>query len=97
MRLALCPVLVSLVAAVTLTGAHGVVFRSVMSAPQRWIHQKSPAFGLVQRLSRGGANTEDVDHESSREEGEPVELYLPGLLEASISKTKKVRLWLLSC
>lgn len=92
MRLLLPPLLAALVVAVTLVDVHGVVSRSVFSAPQRWTGHKS-AFGIVQRLSRGGASTASQDStETAKEEGEPVELYLPGLLETSISRVKKVRL-----
>lgn len=96
----MCPL--ALVAAVTLTGTvvHGAVSRSTVSAPSQraWIAPHKGAFGLVQQVSRGGAATKE-EEESKEEEGEPVELYLPGLLETAISKTKKVRLCLtvLSC
>jgi len=89
MRLSLSPLLAALVAAAAVTSTHGVVSRSALSAPQRWTNHKS-AFGLVQRLSRGGAKAVS-DEAETKEEGEPVELYLPGLLETSISRAKKVR------
>jgi hypothetical protein len=73
------------VVAVNLCGTHAVVSHSALSAPRRWISPHKGAFGLVQQVSRGGSNDTD-----SEEPGEAVELYLPGLLEASIPKTKKV-------
>ena len=93
MRLRLSPLLAALVVATSLIDVHGVVSKSVFSAPQRWTGHKS-AFGLVQRLSRGGAtaSTPSEDTTETKEEGEPVELYLPGLLETSISRAKKVSL-----
>ena len=76
------------VVAVTLCCTQGAVSRSALSAPQRWIRPHKGAFGLVQQVSRGG-NTDSANGDT-KEAGEEVELYLPGLLEASIPKSKKV-------
>ena len=80
----------ALVAAVTLMHVEGSFSSSAIKAPQRWTNKKL-AFGLVQRLARGGAAPTEQTEEA-KQEGEPVELYLPGMLEVSISKAKKVSL-----
>jgi hypothetical protein len=76
----------------TLESGNGAIFggRS-MPVPRRWDlgTRKQSGFGLARNLARGGAQVPYVTVEDSGEE-EPVELYLPGLLEATISRTKKV-------
>lgn len=79
----------ALVAALTGTAVHGVTSHSALSASRSWITPSKGAFGLVNQVSRGGATTAE-EQEESKEEGENVDLYLPGLLETTISKTKKV-------
>lgn len=88
------PLLAALATAILLINTHYVVEAkfgrsAVLSAPQRWTGRKLGAFGLVQDVSRGGATTATND-DKEEEKGEAVELYLPGMLEASISKAKKV-------
>lgn len=65
--------------------------RSSLSIPGRWSNPKT-AFGLVEKVTRGGASDSTEADTKEGAEGEPVDLYLPGLLEASISKSKKVSL-----
>jgi hypothetical protein len=90
----LSPFLAAIGVLVTLESGNGAIFGgSSVSTPRRWAlgTRNQSSFGLARNLARGGAQAQVpyVTVEDSGEE-EPVELYLPGLLEATISRTKKV-------
>lgn len=77
---------------VTLESGSGAIFGgSSVLVPRRWAlgTRKQSFFGMARNLARGGAQVPYVTVEDSGEE-QPVELYLPGLLKATVSRTKKV-------
>jgi hypothetical protein len=93
MKLPLSPFLAVVGVLIALQSVDGSIFGRSVSAPRRWTlgMRKQSAFGLARNLARGGA-VEEATEEGSKEESEPDELYLPGLLEAIMSRTTKVRL-----
>jgi hypothetical protein len=93
MKRPLSPFLTAVGVLVAFESVNGSIFgRSVSAVPQRWTvgmrSKHSAAFGLARTPARGGAVQEATEEE--KDGGEPVELYLPGLLEVTISQMAKV-------
>ena len=94
MKLPLSPFLTVIGALVALQNVNGSILSRSMLVPRRWtldMRKHYSAFGLAahNNMARGGA-VEHATVEESKDQGEPVELYLPGLLETTISQTVQV-------